>query len=174
MKATIRRTVDVQRTGRVMQLEGIFELPPAEQSEKTWQVDLPLEGEEWSIGLVVGPSGCGKSTIARELFAAELVDGWDWPHDRAVVDGFPEETSIKEITGLLSSVGFSSPPSWLRPFRCLSNGEQFRANLARTLCEKPDLAVVDEFSSVVDRQVAQIGSAAVAKTVRRRGADSSR
>jgi hypothetical protein len=32
----------------------------------------------------------------------------------------------------------------------------------------PELAVVDEFTSVVDRTVAQIGSAALAKTVRRR------
>jgi hypothetical protein len=51
----------------------------------------------------------------------------------------------------------------------LSNGQQFRVNPARTLAEKPGLAVVDEFTSVVDRTVAKIGSAAVAKTVRRRG-----
>lgn len=170
MKATVTRSVDVERTGRVMQLEGLFELPPTERSEKTWDVELPIDDEEWQIGLVVGPSGCGKSTIARELFGEELVDAWDWPDDKAVVDGFPESASLADdVVPLLSSVGFSSPPSWLRPFRCLSNGEQFRANLARTLVEKPELAVVDEFTSVVDRTVAKIGSAAVAKTVRRRG-----
>src|SRR5207247_2426134 len=48
-------------------------------------------------------------------------------------------------------------------------GEQFRVALARLLAYAPDLAVVDEFTSVVDRTVAQIGSAALAKTVRRRG-----
>jgi hypothetical protein len=74
--------------------------------------------------------------------------------------------SIHDITGLLSSVGFSSPPSWLKPFHVLSNGEQFRVTLARTLAEAPELAVVDEFTSVVDRTVAQIGSHALAKTVR--------
>jgi ABC-type Mn2+/Zn2+ transport system ATPase subunit len=71
-----------------------------------------------------------------------------------------------EITALLSSVGFSSPPSWLKPFHVLSNGEQFRVTLARILAEAPELAVVDEFTSVVDRTVAQIGSHALAKTVR--------
>ncbi|HUE17055.1 MAG TPA: ABC transporter ATP-binding protein [Planctomycetaceae bacterium] len=78
---------------------------------------------------------------------------------------------IKEITLLLSSVGFSSPPSWLRPFGVLSNGEQFRATMARALAESGrggGLVVMDEFTSVVDRTVAQIGSAAVAKTIRRR------
>ncbi len=76
---------------------------------------------------------------------------------------------IKEVTGLLSAVGFSSPPAWRKPFHVLSNGQQFRASLARTLAEKKDLACVDEFTSVVDRQVAQLGSAAVAKAVRARG-----
>ena len=50
----------------------------------------------------------------------------------------------------------------------LSNGEQFRVTVARALAEMPALCVIDEFTSVVDRTVAQIGSAAVAKTVRRR------
>ena len=57
----------------------------------------------------------------------------------------------------------------MRPFHVLSNGEQFRVGLARLLAELPELAVVDEFTSVVDRTVAQLGSTALAKTVRRRG-----
>src|SRR5262249_12178518 len=81
---------------------------------------------------------------------------------------FPDSMSIKDVTMLLSSVGFSSPPSWVRPFAVLSNGEQFRATLARSLADKPELCVFDEFTSVVDRTVGRIGSAAVAKTVRRR------
>lgn len=164
----IVRDSAVQRTARVMQMEGIFDVPPSARSAERWTVDLDLSAE-WQIGVVVGPSGAGKSTIARALWPDALVSGWDWPPDQSVLDGFPAGMSIKEIVGLLSSVGFSSPPSWVRPFRVLSNGEQFRVSLARTLAERPDLAVVDEFTSVVDRTVAQIGSAAVAKTVRRRG-----
>jgi ABC-type thiamine transport system ATPase subunit len=150
-----------------MQAEGIFDIPPSQRSEERWTVDLDLP-EEWNVGLIVGPSGSGKTTVARELFGASLVSGWDWPSDKSVLDGFPADMSIKDITALLSSVGFSSPPSWVRPFGVLSNGEQFRVNMARTLAECKDLAVVDEFTSVVDRTVAQIGSAAIAKTVRRR------
>ncbi len=58
-----------------------------------------------------------------------------WLTDRSLVDAFPAELSIREITGLLSSVGFSSPPSWLKPFQVLSQGEQFRARLARSMAE---------------------------------------
>lgn len=164
----ITRESKVDRTPRVVQMEGMFDVPPAKKHAQAWTVNLTLD-KPWNVGLIVGPSGCGKSTVAREVFGDRLVNGWDWPKSKSILDGFPAALSIQEITGLLSSVGFSSPPSWVKPFHVLSNGEQFRVNLARTLAELPDLAVVDEFTSVVDRQVAQIGSAAVAKTVRASG-----
>ena len=166
-RAHIVRDSEVVRSTRVMQLEGLFELPPSERSRLEWNVDLPLDEQPWNIGLIVGPSGCGKSTVARELFGQELVNGFEWPEDRSILDAFPSTLPIKDLTGILSSVGFSSPPSWLRPFSRLSNGEQFRVTLARALAEREGLFVVDEFTSVVDRTVAKIGSAAVAKTVRR-------
>lgn len=159
--------VDVQRTPRVLQLEGLFDVAPSKRSEQAWHVELPFDEKPWQVGLIVGPSGSGKSTLAREAFAAGLIAAYEWPPEKSVVDGFPGDLGIKDITAALSSVGFSSPPSWLRPFRCLSNGEQFRATLARALIDPRPCVCVDEFTSVVDRQVAQIGSAAVAKAVRR-------
>lgn len=163
----ILRDSTIVRTPRVMQMEGMFDVPPSQRSAEQWTVDLSLS-DAWNVGLIVGPSGSGKTTVARELFGSAIAESWRWPHDKSLLDGFPAGMSIKEIVELLSSVGFSSPPSWVRPFHVLSNGEQFRVNMARTLAEMKDLAVVDEFTSVVDRTVAQIGSAAIAKTVRRR------
>lgn len=159
----------IRRSPRVQQVEGIFDLPPAPLTELSWDVNLPLDERGWNIGLIVGPSGCGKSTVARTLFA----DSWTaianfppWPEDASVLDSFPVDMPIKTVVSLLSSVGFSSPPAWLRPFRALSTGEQFRVTLARLLALAPNIAVMDEFTSVVDRSVARIGSAALAKTVR--------
>jgi GNAT superfamily N-acetyltransferase len=97
------------------------------------------------------------------------------PADGAVLDGFPEEVSIKDIAALLSAVGFASPPAWLRPYQVLSTGQQFRASLARLLATglqgraSGTPLVFDEYTSVVDRTVAQLGSAALAKAVRQRG-----
>lgn len=162
------RSVPIIRSPRVIQLESIFDVPLSERSEEHWKIEFDLP-ETWSVGLIVGPSGCGKTSIAREIFKDKLCSDWTWSKDNSIVDCFPRAMSIKEIVGLLSSVGFSSPPSWLRPFHVLSNGEKFRASIARTLAEFNDLAVVDEFTSVVDRTVAKITSAAVAKTVRTRG-----
>ena len=61
------RRVTVQRSPRVMQLEGLFDLPPALESERRWQVELPLESRDWQLGLIVGPSGCGKSSLLRVI-----------------------------------------------------------------------------------------------------------
>ncbi|MFG0332839.1 MAG: AAA family ATPase [Maioricimonas sp. JB049] len=165
----IQRETRVSLTSRVRQMCGLFDLEPAKTSRREWSHELPIDEFDWQIGLVYGPSGCGKSTLARELWPDALVDGFEWPADRSVVDAFPADMPIKNVCGLLSSVGFSSPPAWVRPHHVLSNGEQFRATVARALAERPELLVVDEFTSVVDRRVARIGSHAVAKTVRRRG-----
>src|SRR5437763_10317578 len=158
---------------RVQQVAGLFELPLEPTSRVQWDVQLPLEDQPWHIGLITGPSGCGKSTIARRLWRREIEHGANllWHEDQSILDAFPEDMSIKDITALLSSVGFSSPPAWLRPFRVLSTGQQFRVALARLLAatEPGQIAVVDEFTSTVDRTVAQVGSAALARAVRRRG-----
>ncbi|MFZ1935675.1 MAG: GNAT family N-acetyltransferase [Thermoguttaceae bacterium] len=140
----------------------------------------------WSIGLIVGPSGSGKSTIARAMFGERVYRPRQWPTDRAVIDGLGSRP-IKEITRLFTAVGFSSPPSWIKPYQVLSNGEQFRCDLARALMNdeaqmtndeadalRPSsfelrhfpLVVFDEFTSVVDRNVARIVSAAVSKGIR--------
>lgn len=170
MSTQITRTTAIVRSPRVMQVEGIFDLPLTNDSTVSWTVDLPLEAQKWNVGLIVGPSGAGKSTIARERWPIELDRRFDWPDDRSILDGFPESMGVREVTDLLSSVGFSTPPAWLRPYGVLSNGEQFRVTVARHLAETApgQVAVVDEFTSVVDRTVARIGSAAIAKTVRRR------
>ena len=159
---------------RVQQARGMFDLPPEKTSRLAWNVRLPLDEKPWHIGLIVGPSGCGKTTIARRLFSDSFVSplGSAPPReDCGVLDLFPSAMPIKEIVALLSAVGFASPPAWLRPFHVLSTGQQFRVTLALLLARAPagQRIVFDEYTSVVDRTVAQIGSAALAKTVRTRG-----
>jgi GNAT superfamily N-acetyltransferase len=174
---------------RVQQVAGMFDVPLAEKATESFEVDVPGLDERWEIGLIVGPSGSGKSTIARHAFGDKLYSGADWPHDRAVVDCFGD-LAVRHVVDMFTAVGFGSPPSWVKPYQVLSNGEQFRCNLARALSQgyqlsavgcQPDrdsgrkliadsrqpLVVFDEFTSVVDRNVAKVCSAAIVKGIRR-------
>ena len=170
MTISVVRESKVKQTARVKQVSSMFDLPVTEKNRESWDVDLPIDFD-WNIGLIVGPSGSGKTTIASELFPGKIIDrdSFSWDRGNALVDDFPKEMTIKDICKILGSVGFGSPPSWTKPFHVLSNGEQFRAFVARAMAEsKADVIVIDEFTSVVDRQVAKIASHSVQKMIRKR------
>lgn len=159
---------DIVKTPRVLQVSGMFDAPVSEKLTHEWHADLDIESRSWNIGLIVGPSGSGKTQIAEALFGRDRVHRfYDWS-SRSMIDDFPNNVSVREISDVMNSVGFSTIPSWMKPFRVLSNGEQFRATIARKILEEDDPIVVDEFTSVVDRQVAKIASHAVQKAVRKR------
>jgi GNAT superfamily N-acetyltransferase len=201
---------------RVQQVAGLFDVPLTQRATQRFHLELPEElwqctphtpcadrnvtqsvtstaGDtemrplgQWRVGLIVGPSGSGKTTLARHLFGTRLFQRRAWPQNHAVIDGMGDRP-IKEIAGLFTAVGFSSPPSWLKPYQVLSNGEQFRCDLAWALAnantheiaaaEAPpgitaapvpplaDAVAFDEFTSVVDRNVARVGSAAIARAM---------
>jgi GNAT superfamily N-acetyltransferase len=132
--------------------------------------DLPIDDKAWKVGLVVGPSGSGKTSMGRKIFGSgAFYEATGWPADKPIIDAIAPAGDFDEITGALASVGLGSVPSWLRPYAVLSNGEKFRADLARILAEKPAEIVIDEFTSVVDRQIAKMGALAFQKAWRRGG-----
>jgi len=166
-RTTLDLTCPVHDSFRVQQVAGMFDVPIAERALRQIEVEVPDLNSDWRIGLIVGPSGSGKSSAARHVFGDGMAVREPWPEDRAVVDCFGER-SVREITGALTAVGFSSPPNWIKPYGVLSTGEQFRCDLARALLtgaetddrggNGPPVVVFDEFTSVVDRTVAQIGA----------------
>ena len=166
MKLELLNRYEIEPSFRVDKVRGMFDVDvPA--VEKRIPVDIPIEDMPWHIGLIVGPSGTGKTTIARRAFDGYLYfTGFEWSQ-RSVVDDFPVD--VAETTEILGKVGFASPPDWLKPFHLLSNGEQMRAELARVLVSTDQPVIYDEFTSVVDRQVAQFGCAAVSKFIRSQG-----
>ena len=149
---------------RVKQLASIFDVPLADKSEIRFNGNLPIEDFDWNVGLIVGPSGCGKSSILSRAFTIPEPFTWGAP---SVIDDFPAELSIQAVSETCQSVGFNTIPAWMRPYSVLSNGERFRVEMARRLLSPTSPIVMDEFTSVVDRQVAQIGCHAVQKYVRR-------
>ena len=149
---------------RVASVMGTYDLQDNSVTEHfVGNIDLQ---RDWQIGLIVGASGTGKTTIARELFPDAYVEKFEYKA-ASLLDDMPKECSMSEITKTLTSVGFASVTSWLKPYDVLSNGEKMRCDLARAILSPEHLFVFDEFTSVVDRNVAKIGSFAMQKAIRK-------
>lgn len=118
--------------------------------------DIPAE---FGIGVIVGASGTGKSTLLQE-FGYPSTPEWN---SGSIASHFD---SAEDASERLAAAGLMSIPEWVKPYHVLSNGQQFRANLARQI---NDNAVIDEFTSVVDRNVAKAASTAMSRYVRKNG-----
>lgn len=167
MKVEVHNRVSDFNSYRAARVKSLF------NAESGCNFDLEIDNVDlsgdWNIGVVVGPSGSGKTSIGKMIFGSNKIydyhEGWD--NNKPIIDCIAPDGDFNEVTGALSNVGLGDVPAWLRPFRVLSNGEQFRAGLARMICERPSEIVVDEFTSVIDRQIAKIGSQAFQKSWRR-------
>ena len=150
------------RAARVKSLFNVY-------SGATFDLDaeLPIEQLDWKVGLVIGPSGSGKSSIGRRIFGEQAFYEPSWPQRRPIIDAIAPKASFDDVTAALAAVGLGSVPTWLRPYGVLSTGERFRADLARIVADRPPRVVVDEFTSVVDRQIAKVGALAFGKVWKR-------
>ena len=150
-------------TFRVSKIQADFDIKLEHSSEHfVGDIELP---NKWQIGVIVGASGTGKSTIAKELFSQELITGFDYKA-KSVIDDMPKQCSVEDIGKMFYAVGFGSVPSWLKPYSVLSNGEKMRVDLARAMLER-DFVCFDEFTSVVDRKVAETACLAINKAIKK-------
>lgn len=153
---------------RANRVKSMFNAESGANFSITAKIDA--DDDDWSVGLIVGPSGSGKTSIGKKILGGgKVYDESGWPEDKPIIDAILPGGSFDAVTGALSSVGLGNVPSWLRPYHVLSNGEKFRANLARVICEAPEEVVIDEFTSVVDRQIAKVGANAFSKSWKRTG-----
>ncbi len=153
------------QTFRAQSIVGTYTLLDV-KLEKHLKGSLPLEGWPWKIAVIVGSSGSGKTSIAKKLFPEAYIKGFEYSH-ACFLDDFPENLPVAEIEKALCSAGFAEPPSWLKSYGVLSQGQKMRVDIARALLLDKPLIVFDEFTSVVDREVAKVGSYAISKAVRR-------
>lgn len=125
---------------------------------------------DWNIGVICGASGSGKSTILRHLAKQNgvTITKPSFDNSKCLISNFTHMTP-NDATILLSAMGLASVPTWIRPFNVLSNGEQYRASLAMLVskAKEDEIIFVDEYTSVVDRNVAMAMSNALQKYVRR-------
>jgi ABC-type ATPase with predicted acetyltransferase domain len=125
--------------------------------------DFVKPQQEFGIGLIVGSSGSGKTSLLKEHFGYALRPVIDWNPSKAVISHF---SSPQEATEKLFAVGLGSIPTLCKPFHVLSNGEQYRAIMARSL--KTGM-IMDEFTSVVNRETAKSLCVAMRKYITKVG-----
>lgn len=120
---------------------------------------------DWNIGVILGGSGSGKTTILKKMGDVKKIN---FDAEKPLISNF-NWLQPKDATLVLTSMGLSSVPTWLRPFHTLSNGEQYRATLAYLVASAKDdeVILIDEYTSVVDRDVAKAMSFALQKYIRR-------
>jgi ABC-type glutathione transport system ATPase component len=168
MIINIRNKIEESKSYASQRTLGLYNVGVKDATRFYLDVDVPIEDRQWQIGVVVGPSGSGKTSIARGLEE----HGWqewradDWGND-PVIDVLNRGGSYAKATAALAAVGLGSVPSWIRPRGVLSNGEGFRADLAFLLLDDVKDVYIDEFTSILDRQVAKIGAGAFARAWRR-------
>ena len=168
MKIQVRNNCSDFNSYRAARVKSLFNAESG--CNFSLDADLSIDDQDWKIGVVVGPSGSGKTSIGKQLFGGGAIyEPTGWERDKPIVDCIAPGGSFDAVTGALAAVGLGSVPSWLRPYHVLSNGEKFRADLAKIVCEAPSKVIVDEFTSVVDRQIAKFGALAFQKAWRRTG-----
>lgn len=156
---------------RAARVKSLFNATDDQATKFNLDAELGIDPDgDWSIGVIAGPSGSGKTSIGRQLFGGgHIYQADDWPDEAPIIDAIAPDGGFDDVTAALASAGLGDVPAWLRPYGVLSMGQKFRADLARILAEQPDQIVFDEFTSVVDRQIAKVGAGAFAKSWRRTG-----
>ena len=80
----------------------------------------------FNVGLILGASGSGKTTLAKHIFGDDCFKTHLDPNE-PIIDQFPKELSYEDRSKILSGVGLTSVPCWIRPAKTLSNGQRARA-----------------------------------------------
>jgi len=174
---------------RVRSVEQGFGLHP-ENLADTVISDLSLEIPPRSTLLITGPSGSGKSLLlsllTRSLATSskvEVTGSVDIPEDAVfarlvplepdvpLVDQLvPEAPDIRPALFLLNTAALSEAHSYLKRFRDLSAGQQYRAMIAKMVGSGANVWVADEFCSAIDPITAPLVAANLRKVARRLGA----
>ena len=146
-------------------IEEVFDLKVEDVIETNIPNNLNInEMGDWNIGVICGNSGSGKSTILKTLgdITSPIYDS-----SISLMSNFKTLTP-QDASALLSAMGLGSVPTWLKPYNVLSNGEKYRADLAKTIYDATsEIILVDEYTSVVDRDVAKSMSNALQKYIKK-------
>ena len=176
-----RRHESNGRVGRGVDLGCVRRVVVGDPSERTANVGiqfgLPLfsrdatvvESTRIRIGpgrivLLVGPSGSGKTSalaqVERVCGGGCMVHRVVFPSRAAIIDRVAPWAELPEALGFMTVCGLGDANLWVRTFGALSDGEKFRARLARGVAQHSrgraaGPLMCDEFGSSLHRRLAR-------------------
>ncbi|UQS83962.1 hypothetical protein [Bombilactobacillus thymidiniphilus] len=162
----MKKKVDLDSSSSyVKKIQNMFGIT---NSERIIYDDVNLDLiKDAQITCISGPSGSGKSLIGRTI---EKRYGYSKvplkvENEIPIIESLnvPFEKSLY----YLNMVGLSEAYLYLTPYENLSTGQQFRYYLAQILLSGVSKVLIDEFTSFLDRDTAQIVSYNLQKVIRK-------
>lgn len=136
MSTTRKEIMEITLRSRVNQdkytdyIKSTYDLDVTDIAEVKIPNNLHLDRlKDWNIGVICGASGSGKSTILRTLGD---ISTCFFDDDKPLISNF-DNMSPREASHILCAMGLASVPTWIRPFSSLSNGEKYRAEVAKKI-----------------------------------------
>lgn len=121
---------------------------------------------KYRITAIIGGSGTGKSTLLRKWFNVKNTE-FDFYDGASIFEYlYNNILDFDKTCQLLFDVGLSSVPVWKNEYNQLSNGEKLRFEIAYKISGKDEVIFIDEFTSMLDRQVARNLTMNIRKLVR--------
>jgi len=114
---------------------------------------------------------CPLSNGRGSVLGALNIQHIEFASNCAIIDQIAPHEELADAASNLTACGLGEPGLWLRPFEALSDGEKFRARLARAIstCENSTPLLCDEFCSGLHRRVAKAIAHNLRKLATRRG-----